>query len=135
MLAVSGSEIKEALSLSQGLRQGLEDMHAAAHDPETPIYKIASDFESSVGINAVQAIQDLRRLEAAIERGDNELISELDATVDAITDFLDSAISDVSCIDQDSERTKEALRHLQSWRRDAGRLSQYLCQMSEGPGA
>ncbi len=133
MLGLSGSEVREAISLSRDIRKCLEDIRLARDDPKSPFAPIAARFRSGVGMNVEEVIAKLDLLEDAIDRSDVETISEIDDVIDAVSDFVEVESRKASSPGVGPERNYEVLRCMRAWRRDAGKLAQYLCQLSEVP--
>jgi len=127
MLGLNGSDLKEALSLSESVRRGLEEMASAKSD-QLVLHEAASKFEMNVGASIEESVRLLRRLEAAINDEDQETISDVNDTVDSIVDYL---VVVLCTLDEEPDRGGGARLRIERVRRDAGRLAQYVCQMAE----
>ena len=127
MLGLSGSELKEAVSLSESVRKGLEEIGSARDEPWLRMAVVR--FELNVGMSLEDAVDSLRRLESAVEAGDQKTLSDVNDLVDSVVDYLVVAIA---LMDGAPDRGGKARWRLEHIRRDAGRLAQYICQMTEG---
>jgi hypothetical protein len=127
VLGLSGSELKEAVSLSESVRKGLEEIRSGKGEPW--LRKAASRFEPSVGVSIEDAVGSLHRLESAVEIGDQKVLSEVNDLIDSIVDHL---VVVLALMDGAPDRGGKARWSLEHLRRDAGRLAQYVCQMTEG---
>ncbi len=119
--------------LSRDIRKCLEDVRLARDDPHSPFAPIAGRFHSGVGMSIEMVIEKIGLLEDAIDRSDVEEISEIDDIIDAVSDFIEIESREASSPGVGPERNYEVLRCMRAWRRDAGKLAQYLCQLSEVP--
>ena len=133
MLGLSGSDVREAISLSRDIRKCLEDVRLARDDPKSPFMPIASRFRTGVGMSIEAVIDKIGLLEDAIENVDVDTIAEIDDVIDAVSDFIEAESRMASSPGVGPERNYEVLRCMRAWRRDAGKLAQYLCQLSEVP--
>ncbi|MDD1769884.1 MAG: hypothetical protein LUO79_02250 [Methanomassiliicoccales archaeon] len=127
MLGLKGSELKEAVSLSESVRTGLEEICSAKDEPWLRV--ATSRFEPNVGVSIKDAIASLRKLESAIEAADQKTLSDVNDLIDSIVDYLVVAIALMDGAPDHGGKAKWRLEHV---RRDAGRLAQYICQMTEG---
>jgi hypothetical protein len=127
VLGLSGSELKEAVSLSESVRHGLEEM-SSARDDEV-LRRAAAKFELSVGVSIGTAVRSLYQLESAIEVGDVSGFQEVNDMIDSMVDYL---VVVIGMLETKPDRGGAAMVRLQRLRRDAGRLAQYVCQLTEG---
>ncbi len=127
MLGLSGSELKEAASLSESVRHGLDDISQEKDDPLMRM--VAKGFEANVGVSVATAVRMLHTLEISIEEKDQSSLSEINDIIDAIVDYL---VVSIALAEANVERGGKALQRLEHIRRDAGRLAQYVCQLTEG---
>ncbi|MGD1060430.1 MAG: hypothetical protein ABR879_03120 [Methanomassiliicoccales archaeon] len=128
MLGLSGSELKEAASLSESVRRVLEEIGSEENDDRW-LRQTAIGFKAGVGVSTGDAVRSLRALESAIGAGDPQAMSDVNDLIDSIVDYLVIMIAMMEASSNHGGRAKWRLEHL---RRDAGRLAQYVCQMTEG---
>ena len=127
MLGLNGSELKETISLSESVRRGLGEI-ADAKEGDFVLRRAAAKFELNVGMSIPEVVKALRRLESAIEEGDVSGYSEASDMIDSVVDYL---VVVIGMLDSTPNRGGGARLRLEHLRRDAGRLAQYICQLTE----
>jgi hypothetical protein len=132
VLGLSESEIKEAVDLSHDIRDCLEKIRVAREEGSS-LAHVAKRFKSGVGLSVEELIDKLTQLPGAIDASDADTIAEIDDVIDAFVDFIDLETKKASSLGTTTGSDGELVRRLKAWRRSAGKLAQYLCQMTETP--
>jgi hypothetical protein len=132
VLGLSESEIKEAVDLSHDISDCLDKIRVAKEE-DSSLAQVARRFKSGVGMSVEELINKLAQLPSAIDASDADTIAEIDDAIDAFVDFIDLETKKESSLRAKAGSDRELVRRLKAWRRNAGKLAQYLCQMTETP--